>query len=79
VQQPLKQKVKENQVTRNASLPHKAFAPQIRQNLGYNLLTLLRSHEPALQPKAAMPSPTLMATIVLPYFTRSCSADGRKK
>jgi hypothetical protein len=34
------QKVAKNQVSRNASLPHWAFALQIRQNLGCNLFTL---------------------------------------
>jgi hypothetical protein len=37
------QKVAKNQVSRNASLPHRAIALQIRQNLGCCLFTPLRS------------------------------------
>jgi hypothetical protein len=43
------QKVAKNQVSRNASLPHKAIALQIRQNLGCCLFTPLRSLMPSLQ------------------------------
>src|SRR5258707_2220976 len=49
-------------VTKNAfirlladSLPHKAFARQIRQNQGCNLFSPLRSLRPALRKKFAMP------------------------
>jgi hypothetical protein len=39
----LDQKVKKNQVSIKASLPHTAFALQIRQNLGLQTIALLRS------------------------------------
>jgi len=38
------QKVAKNQVIRKASLPHKAIALQIRQNLGCYIFTLLSLH-----------------------------------
>jgi hypothetical protein len=60
----LDQKVTKNQVSRKASLPHVAFALQIRQNHG------LQSFVPASLARG-LRFPTLMATIVLPDFGRS--------
>ncbi|WP_183579544.1 hypothetical protein HDF18_24860 [Mucilaginibacter sp. X5P1] len=49
------QKVAKNQVIRNASLPHKASALQIRQNLSWNLFAaIVRTLAYALQ-KFPMP------------------------
>ncbi|MEO6148937.1 MAG: hypothetical protein ABIN95_07250 [Mucilaginibacter sp.] len=58
-------------------MPHKAFALQISQNLGWDKFALLiASHKArpfAKNPYALQPHKD---TIVLPDFTRSCSADG---
>ncbi|WP_091377905.1 hypothetical protein [Mucilaginibacter mallensis] len=71
------QKVAKNQVSRNASLPHRAFAPQIRQNLGCYIFTLLSLRTWPLRfcKNLLCPAITHKPTIVLPDFTRSCSTD----
>jgi len=51
------QKEPKNQVSRNASLPHKAFALQIRQNHGLQNLALLRSRIARASASIAMPFP----------------------
>nr|MBB6137387.1 hypothetical protein [Mucilaginibacter sp. X5P1] len=61
--------------SRNASLPHKAIAPQSRQNLGWNLFAAMVRTLP-LSCKNFLCPATHKATIVLPAFTRSCSTDG---
>ncbi|MDP9047145.1 MAG: hypothetical protein M3N14_03350 [Bacteroidota bacterium] len=43
-----------NAFSRNASLPHMAFALQIRQNRGCNIFAHV-SHHPTLQQNIAMP------------------------
>jgi hypothetical protein len=60
-------------------LPHRAFALQTRQNLGCNLLTLLRSLRASASAKSCYALLALKATIVLSDFGRSSSADGKKK
>jgi len=58
-------------------LLHKAFALQIRQNLGCYIFTLLSLRTKPLRfCKNLLCPATLKATIVLPAFTRSCSTDG---
>jgi len=70
-------KVTKKAVSREASLPHMAFTPQIRQNHALQLFCATSfTHFPPLQQKLAMPPATAQATIVLPAFARSCSADG---
>jgi hypothetical protein len=59
-----------------ASLPHRAFALQINQNHGCNTLPYYRSRCPLLLQSLLMPFPALRASIVLPDFGRSWSADG---
>jgi hypothetical protein len=71
-------KVTKKAFSRNASLPHKAFAPQSGQNQGLQLFAQLRSLKPPTSAKLAMPLQPHKAIIVLPPFTRSCSADGKK-
>nr|MBB6141543.1 hypothetical protein [Mucilaginibacter sp. X5P1] len=65
-----------NQVSRNASLPHRATALQIRQNLGWKSLRPYCAHYPIRCKNFLCPAITHKATIVLPAFTRSCSTDG---
>jgi hypothetical protein len=72
-------KVTKKAVTRNASLPHIAFALQTRQNQGCNYFAPLRSHISQRFSKNLLCPTTAQATIVLPAFARSCSADGKKK
>jgi hypothetical protein len=75
----LDQKVTKNQVSREASLPHLAFAPQMRQNqVRKSFAHSLRSHIPPASAKLAFPLQPHKATIVLPDFARSCSADGKR-
>jgi hypothetical protein len=71
----LDQKEPKNQVSREASLPHMAFALQIRQNLGLQTIALLRSLKQPLLQIFAMPFPAHKARRVLPGFIRSCSVD----
>ncbi|WP_091375472.1 hypothetical protein [Mucilaginibacter mallensis] len=69
-----------NQVSRNASLPHKAFALQTRQNLGCYIFTLLSLRTwPLRFCKNLLCPATHKATIVLPDFARSCSTDEKKR
>jgi hypothetical protein len=75
----LDQKVTKNQVSRKASLPHRAFALQVRQNLGLQTIAQLRSLNSCASANICYALPTEQATIVLPDFTRSCSADEKKK
>jgi hypothetical protein len=73
-----KQKIK---FSRNASVPQKAFAMQIRQNHGLqNVAPPLASGSlsPTLQQLLLCPCHA-QATIVLPDFARSCSADGENE
>jgi hypothetical protein len=63
-------------VSREASLPHLAFALQIRQNRGLQNVAPLRSLQAFASATIAMPFPALIPTIVLPDFVRSFSADG---
>jgi hypothetical protein len=73
------QKVAKNQDSRNASLPHKAIALQIRQNLGCYIFTPLSLHTwPLRFCKNLLCPATHKATIVLPDFIRSCSTDGEE-
>jgi hypothetical protein len=51
-------KVTKDQVSREASLPHLAFAPQIRQNLGLQTIAPLRSCKATLLQIFAMPFPS---------------------
>jgi hypothetical protein len=69
-----------NQVIRNASLPHKAIAPQIRQNLGCYIFTplSLRAWLLCFCKNLLCPAITHKTTIVLPAFIRSCSTDGEE-
>jgi hypothetical protein len=73
------QKVAKNQVIRNASLPHKAFALQIRQNLGWNLFAATLPRRPIHCKNFLCPAIAHKATIVLPDFARSCSTDEKGK
>ena len=57
-------------------MPREAFAPQIDQNHGLQLFAPLRTRIPNPAAKLAMPLPSHRATIVLPDFARSLSADG---
>jgi hypothetical protein len=52
----------------------RAFAPQIRQNQGCNLFAGLPCRFETLYAKICYALPPLMATIVLPDFTRSFPA-----
>ena len=72
-------KVTKKAFSRKASLPHEAFALQIRQNLGCKMLRHFSFAQPHASATIAMPFPTLVAIIVLPDFARSCSADGKHK
>jgi len=72
-------KVTKGLVTRNASLPHKAFTLQTGQNHGLQLFALLRTLNSASSAKLAMPFPAAPPIIVLPAFTRSLSADGEEE
>jgi len=72
----LDKKEAKNQVSREASLPHVAFALQNGQNLGREPI----APEPLIGRYAAkvpMPCRT-QPTIVLPVFSRSLSADGKR-
>jgi hypothetical protein len=72
-------KVSKKAFSRNASLPHKAFALQSRQNHGLQLFCSTSfAHFPTLQQKLAMPLQPHRACIVLPAFVRSCSAEGKR-
>jgi hypothetical protein len=51
----------------------------IRQNLGCNIFALLRSLTALASAKICYALPPLQATIVLPDFGRSLSADGNRK
>jgi hypothetical protein len=57
-------------------LPHKAFALQINQNHGLQNIAPVCRTRPILG-KYCYALPVLKATIVLPDFDRSCSADGK--
>jgi hypothetical protein len=74
----LDQKVTKNQVSKNASMPHRAFAPQTGQNQGLESFARLRSLMPSFY-KISYALATLKATIVLPVFARSCFADRREE
>jgi hypothetical protein len=67
-----------NQVSRNASFPHGAFALQITQNLGCkNLPYYVRTnHRTAKYYYALQPH---NATIILPDFIRSCSTNSKRE
>jgi hypothetical protein len=56
-------------------LPHGAFALQSGKTTGCNLLPCYRSRIATTSAKVAMPFPEHKATIVLPDFARSLSAD----
>ncbi|SDP94332.1 hypothetical protein SAMN05428975_3906 [Mucilaginibacter sp. OK268] len=71
-------KVTKGLVTRGASLPHTAFALQTGQNHGLQLFALLRSRKPCFC-KTCYALAAAQATIVLPAFVRSLSADGEKE
>ncbi|HTD39413.1 MAG TPA: hypothetical protein VK671_02245 [Mucilaginibacter sp.] len=58
-----------------ASLPHRAFTLQIRQNLGPDDFAPLSHPLPVLQQNPNAPA-SARPTIVLPDFGRSWSADG---
>jgi hypothetical protein len=61
-------------------LPHKAFALQIRQNLGCYIFTPLSLRTwPLPCCKNLLCPATLKATIVLLDFARSCSTDGGRE
>jgi hypothetical protein len=75
----LDQKVTKNQVSKKASLPHKAFALQTRQNHGLESFALLTFAPTPRFSKISYAPATLKATIVLPVFARSCFADGVRK
>jgi len=64
-----------NQVSREASFPHRPLPCKPGRTTGCNYFSLLRTHSPELLQKLAMPFPALKATIVLPAFTRSLPAD----
>jgi hypothetical protein len=53
-----------------------AFALQTGQNRGCNYFALLRTRFPNASAKTCYALPALKATIVLPDFARSLSADG---
>jgi len=65
-------------VIRYASLPHKAFALQIRQNLGWKHLRPYCAHCPLRCKNLLCPVIALKAIIVLPDFTRSFSNDWKE-
>jgi len=71
------QKVAKNQVSRKASLPHMPCpANQAKPGLLY-FYPAVATHLPLPFCKNLLcPALALRATIVLPDFTRSCSADG---
>ncbi|HWZ16944.1 MAG TPA: hypothetical protein VNW95_17030 [Mucilaginibacter sp.] len=71
-------KVTKSAFSRNASLPHWAFALQIRQNLGCNIFA--RANLSLCDPtcKKLLCPAARVATIVLPDFGRSCSAEGKR-
>jgi hypothetical protein len=68
----------DNKHRRNASLPHKALTLQTRQNLGWNLFAAILAHYPMRCKNFLCPA-TLLATIGLPAFIRSCSTDKERK
>jgi len=72
-------KVTQNALSRNASLPHKAFALQIRENLGCNLFAGLTFLSPTLHAKICYALQPHRATIVFPDFGRSLSAEEKKQ
>ena len=75
----LDRKEAKDQVGKKASLPHKAFALQTRQNHGLESFAPLRSLIAIASAKFPMPLQPHKATIVLPAFARSCFADREKK
>jgi hypothetical protein len=74
----LDQKVTKNQVSRNASLPHMAFALQSGKTTGCKMLPHFVRSTLTLQQLLLCPYHA-QAIIVLPDFARSCSADGGKQ
>ncbi|NHA04593.1 hypothetical protein G7092_12340 [Mucilaginibacter sp. HC2] len=56
-----------------------AFTLQSGQNLGRNYFAPLRSRNPLRFSKNLLCPASAQATIVLPAFARSLSADGRRK
>jgi len=76
-------KVTKKAVSRNASLPHMAFALQTGQNhpdsYRDQTLPLLRSLIAPASGKVRNALTTAQAAIVLPAFVRSLSADGGRK
>jgi len=77
----LRWKVTKDQVSRKASLPHGAFALQIRQNWGWKQLPRLVRPFPALACglpfcKYFLCLAAAHVAIVLPDFGRNCVGDG---
>ncbi|MGN8071200.1 hypothetical protein [Mucilaginibacter sp. 22184] len=72
-------KVTKKAVTRNASLPHRAFTLQTGQNQGCNYFAPLRSLIFLRFSKNLLCPASAQATIVLPAFARSCSVDGEEE
>jgi hypothetical protein len=60
------QKEPKNQVSKKASLPHMAFAPQIGQNHGLESFAQLRSRRPLASAKVPMPLPRARPPLFCP-------------
>jgi hypothetical protein len=73
----LDQKEAKNQVSKKASLPHIAFAPQTVQNHGLESFALLRSLFPSLLQKLLCPCHAQGHHCSV-AFARSCFADAEK-
>ena len=71
-------KVTKKVVTRNASLPHMAFVRQTGQNQGCNYFAPLRSHNPALQQKLAMPLQPHRPPLFCPFSPEAVLLTGEK-
>jgi len=71
-------KSNQNQVSREASLPHKAFALQTEQNQCCNYFALLRTLQSRFS-KTCYALASAQPSIVLSGFARSLSADGKGK
>jgi hypothetical protein len=55
------------------------LCPANQAKPGLQTVARLRSHAATASANICYALPALMATIVLPYFGRSCSSDGKKK
>jgi len=75
----LDRKEAKDQVGKNASLPHKAFALQTGQNHGLESFAPLAFALPLRFSKISYAPATHKAIIVLPAFARSCFADTGEK